>query len=114
VAGYELPAGAQVMCSQLVIQRDPRFWRDPEKFVPERWLDSAIDALPRFAYFPFGGGPRICVGNHFALLEIAIALAIFTDRLDWSMLPDAEIELELLVTLRIAKPIRAAFVDRRA
>jgi cytochrome P450 len=58
-----------------VVQRDPRFFDAPDEFRPERWLDGLRERLPRFAYFPFGGGPRLCIGQSFAMLEAQLVLS---------------------------------------
>lgn len=75
LAGWIIPKGAQVLVPQWVVHRDERWFEAPEAFRPERWLDGLADRLPRFAYYPFGGGARVCVGNHFAMLEAVLALA---------------------------------------
>jgi cytochrome P450 len=77
IGGYRISAGTQIVASQWVIHRDPRLWIGADRFRPQRWLDGETDALPRMAYFPFGGGPRVCVGNHFAMLEATLVLATF-------------------------------------
>ncbi|HET7546072.1 MAG TPA: cytochrome P450 [Polyangiaceae bacterium] len=92
VAGLHIPGGTGVMMSQWVVHRDARWYREPERFRPERWLGSECADLPRFAYFPFGGGPRVCVGQHFALLELVLIVArigqsyVF-DRVDEKLVP---------------------------
>ncbi len=76
VGGYALPAEARVVMSQYVTHRDPRFWEEPDAFHPERWLAPDFErSLPRYAYFPFGGGPRVCIGQAFAQMEAALLLA---------------------------------------
>jgi len=75
VAGWVVPRGAQVLLPQWVVHRDPRWFDDPDAFRPQRWLGDLEKRLPRFAYFPFGGGARVCVGNHFAMLEAVLVLA---------------------------------------
>ena len=80
LGGYTIPKGATVAIFQWVVQRDPRWFEDPEAFHPERWADGLAERLPKFAYFPFGGGPRLCIGKDFALLEIAVALATILRR----------------------------------
>jgi cytochrome P450 len=69
LGGYLIPAKSPVLMSQWVMHRDPRFFDQPEQFNPDRWLDERGKSLPRFAYFPFGGGPRICIGASFAFTE---------------------------------------------
>ncbi len=76
VGSRVVPRGHNLVVCPWVVQRDPRFWPEPLWFQPERWLDAAFVAgLPRMAWFPFGGGPRVCIGNHFAMLEGVLALA---------------------------------------
>jgi len=75
IGGYTIPQGATVAIIQWVVQRDARWFEEPDAFRPERWADGSAERLPKFAYFPFGGGPRLCIGKDFALLEIAVALA---------------------------------------
>lgn len=83
VGGYTIPAGSSVVMSQWVMHRDPRFYEEPELFRPERWLDDRSKSLPRFAYFPFGGGPRICIGASFAMTEAVLVLATIAQ--SWQM-----------------------------
>jgi len=66
--------------SQWIMHRDPRYFADPGKFDPDRWLPERVQKLPRFAYFPFGGGPRQCIGNSFAMMEATILLAAIAQR----------------------------------
>ncbi|GAA0512684.1 cytochrome P450 [Saccharopolyspora subtropica] len=100
VLGYRLPVDATVMMSSWVVHRDPRWWPDPERFAPQRWVPSAPDGStdnltgtaldrdrPRFSYFPFGGGPRQCIGNEFALLEAVMALATIAQRWRFEPVP---------------------------
>ena len=102
VGGYALPRGTQLLISPYTIHRDARYFAQPERFVPERWLDSAfVEALPRFAYFPFGGGPRVCIGNHFAMMELALVLASLVRGFELELLPGYQLELAALVTLRV-------------
>jgi len=83
LGGYTIPAGSSVVVSQWVMHRDPRFYVEPELFWPERWLEESSKSLPRFAYFPFGGGPRICIGASFAMTEAVLVLATIAQR--WQM-----------------------------
>ncbi len=100
IGGYTLPRGSQVVIPQWVIHRDPRWYEDPAVFRPERWLGDLAEDLPRFAYIPFGGGPRVCIGNHFAMMEAVLVLATVVQR--FSVFPVAGFRLELSpsVTLR--------------
>jgi cytochrome P450 len=78
LAGYEVPEGAAVMLSQWAMHRSERFWDQPEQFDPDRW--QGADDRPRFAYFPFGGGPRHCIGKHLAKLEAKLITAATASR----------------------------------
>jgi cytochrome P450 len=75
VGGYPVPVGTTVYMSQWVIHRDRRFFDDPLVYRPERWGEGLAKKIPRYAYFPFGGGPRICIGNAFAMMEATLLLA---------------------------------------
>lgn len=85
VAGYEIPAGSSLLLSPLAAQLNPEFWPDPDKFIPERFTAEAVKARPRFAYFPFGGGARMCVGNLMALLEMRTVTAMVNQRFRLSL-----------------------------
>ena len=74
IGGYDIPLGATILLSPWVTHRDPRFFDDPETYRPERWLDGLAQRLPAGAYFPFGDGPRRCIGQGFALMEAAIVI----------------------------------------
>ncbi len=100
LGGYTLPAGNQVMMSQYVMHRDARYFPQPERFVPERWLEPRSEPLPRFAYFPFGGGPRTCIGNHYAQMEAALVLATMTQQVELRVVPGYKLQLAPIVTLR--------------
>ena len=80
VDGYRIPEGSALMCSQWVVHRSPRWYDDPEAFAPDRWLPERRSARPRFSYFPFGGGPRHCIGKAFSLLEAKLILASVCSR----------------------------------
>ncbi|HET6612702.1 MAG TPA: cytochrome P450 [Kofleriaceae bacterium] len=112
-AGTTIPAGAQILMSQWVIHRDPRWFREPVTFLPDRWLDGSTDNLPRYAYVPFGGGPRVCIGNHFAMLEAQLILATLLQHVELCAVPDTRLELFPAITLRPTVPVRMQ-VCRRA
>lgn len=86
VGGHDFPAGVTIFISPWVIHRDPRYYDDPQAFRPGRWLGEQHRHLPRFAYMPFGGGPRICIGQRFAVIEAVLALATILRRfhVDWA------------------------------
>ena len=78
--GYRIPGGANIVMSQWIMHRDARFFPEPEKFDLDRWDTAACQNLPRFAYFPFGGGPRQCIGAAFAMTEALLILATIARR----------------------------------
>lgn len=80
IGGYVMPKGHTAWMSQWVVHRDPRWYDEPEEFRPERWADGLAKRLPRYAYFPFGGGPRVCIGNQFAQMESVLLLAAIARR----------------------------------
>ncbi len=85
IGGYSIPAGSYIYVSPYVMHRDPRYFPEPERFMPERWTPEFESGLPRFAYFPFGGGERICIGQPLAKLEAVLALATLAQR--WQLRP---------------------------
>jgi cytochrome P450 len=100
VCGHRLPARAIVVPYAYVTHRDPAFWEEPEKFKPERFLPGAGAGRPKFAYFPFGGGPRVCIGNAFALTEGPLILAALAQRFRLEPVPGAEVVPDTTFTLR--------------
>jgi cytochrome P450 len=82
IAGYSIPPGSFMSVSQFATHRHPQFWDDPEAFDPRRFTPELERARPPHAYFPFGRGPRACIGSHFAMLEATIALAVLLQRFD--------------------------------
>lgn len=109
LSGYHIPKGTQIWLSQWVNHRDPRYFPEPERFLPERWLGGLERALPRFAYYPFGGGPRICIGNQFSLLEATIVLATILRRVRVRLLESRPLALLPVITLRPKGPIIVAY-----
>jgi cytochrome P450 len=106
VGGYHFPADTLFLMSPYLMHRDGRYFPDPLSFQPERWTAEFEKELPRYAYFPFGGGPRICIGNGFAMMEAQLILATMAQRLDLSLLNDAPVQPEPLITLRPRTPIQ--------
>lgn len=98
---HRFPAGTLVLMSQWVVHRDLRFHDEPAAFRPERWLGDLPRRLPAFAYFPFGGGPRRCIGESFALLEASLVLAVIARRFWLELAPGARVEPAPAVTLRL-------------
>jgi cytochrome P450 len=100
IGGYELPAGATTLMSPWVMHRDRRYYDEPDSFDPERWLEGLADRLPAGAYFPFGDGPRRCIGQGFAMLEAAIVIGTLAQRFRFRLVPGHPVVPEPLVTLR--------------
>jgi cytochrome P450 len=100
VGGVELPKGALVFVNVFGMHHRADYFRDPERFDPERFAPDAEKALPKGAYLPFGGGPRVCIGNHFALMEGQLILATLAARARLTLLTNAPIRTEPLITLR--------------
>jgi cytochrome P450 len=94
-----IPAGSVVWMSPYITHRNPRLWPDPERFDPERFTPEAAAGRHRFAYFPFGGGPRVCIGNSFAMVEAQVILATMIQRLIVRPLPDQNVEPVAMVVL---------------
>jgi cytochrome P450 len=112
LGGYRVRKGYTVFVSQWVSHRDPRYFPDPEAFRPERWLDGLAKRLPRYAYYPFGGGPRMCIGNTFALMEAALVLATVGQRYRFTLASDAPAEFNPQITLLPLNGIPAVLTRR--
>lgn len=80
IAGYHVPRGTTILMAEWTVHRDPRFWDEPERFHPDRWGEARVRTMPKFAYFPFGGGPRVCIGQQFAMMELVLILATIAQR----------------------------------
>ncbi len=112
---YLLPARTVVLLAEYLLHRDARFWDEPERFRPERWTekgDATTPARHRFAYFPFGAGPRICIGEHFAWMEGTLLLATIAQRWKLRLVAGHRIALEPIITLRARYGMRMT-VERR-
>jgi cytochrome P450 len=99
IGGFHLPRGTQVVLPQWVVQRDPRWFDQPDAFLPSRWEGDLEARLPRCAYFPFGDGPRVCIGGRFAMLEAVLILAIIARRYRLELVPRQKFRLVPSVTL---------------
>jgi cytochrome P450 len=100
IGGYDFGPGETVLMSQWVMHRDSRYYDEPDAFRPERWLDGLADRLPPGAYFPFGDGPRRCIGQGFAMLESALVIATLAQQFQFRLAPGRPVVPEPLVTLR--------------
>ncbi len=100
LAGYKLPVGSNVVMSPWILHRDPRFFELPEQFNPDRWTADSAQHLPKFAYFPFGGGPRLCIGASFAVMEANLLLAAIAQRFQLRLVSGHRVETLPSITLR--------------
>jgi cytochrome P450 len=113
IGGYPVPKGTQLAISQWVVHRDARWFDAPETFWPERWDNDLARRLPRCAYFPFGDGPRICIGNHFAMLEAILLLATLAQRFRLELAAGENLELVPSITLRPRRGLRMTERERQ-
>ena len=114
LGGYRVKQGYTVLMSQWVSHRDPRYFPDPEGFRPERWEDGLAKRLPKFAYYPFGGGQRLCIGNTFALIEATIILAAIGQHYRFTIDPEEVIGIKTQITLLPANGIPVTLQRRAA
>jgi cytochrome P450 len=98
LGSVEVPPGVTLFMSPYATQRAPRFWKDPEQFNPDRWLVEAD--RPKFAFYPFGAGTRVCIGEHFAMMEGILLIAVLAQRWKLRLEPDQKVELWPQITLR--------------
>jgi cytochrome P450 len=112
LGGVSIERGTQVWIVQWASHRDPRFFPRPLAFLPERWEKDLLRRLPRFAYFPFGGGPRLCIGNNFAMLEAVLVLATLVQRWRPTVAPRDVPAPQFSITLRPNGPLRAQLHPR--
>ena len=112
IAGYPVTKGMGVAMAQWVVHRDPRWYDAPEEFRPERWEDDLLKRLPRFAYFPFGGGPRQCIGNTFALMEAALILATIARKFRLRLVANHPVVPLASITLRPRHGVRVMLDSR--
>ena len=116
LGGYRIPAGSNIFILQWRTQRDARFFPNPQRFDPERWAEDPVRSgkIPRFAYFPFGGGPRVCVGASFAMMEATLLLAMIQRNYHLELAPNHSVEVLASVTLRPKHGIRVIAKRRKA
>jgi cytochrome P450 len=109
---YVAPARSILLMSPYIMHRDPRFYTDPERFDPDRWTPEFRASLPRFAYFPFGGGPRQCIGESFAWMELTLLVATIAQQWKLRLVPGHPVVPQPLVTLRAKHGMRMT-VEKR-
>ncbi len=113
VGKVPLRKGDVAFFSQWVVHRDPRWFYNPDEFIPERWLDGSTEANPKFSYFPFGGGPRVCIGSQFALMEVILLLSFLVARFHFQLAPEFVPDLYPAITLRPAHPMKMTVTVRQ-
>jgi len=106
IGGYHVPAKSMMVLSPFLTQRHPEFWENPEAFEPERFDPERAEKRHHYAYFPFGGGQRTCIGNHFTLLENTLVVATVAQRYRLALAPGQSIEPKFLGTLRPARHVQ--------
>jgi cytochrome P450 len=112
LGGYPFPVGTTFFMPQWIIHRDVRWFDDPDEFRPDRWEGGLMQRLHRYAYFPFGGGPRICIGNNFALMEAALVLATVAQKFRLRLAEDATVTPLATMTLRPAHGVKVVLCGR--
>lgn len=112
LGGYHVPRGAFVLLDAYAMHHRPDYFADPQLYDPQRFTAENEDALPRYAYLPFGTGPRVCIGQHFALMEAQLVLAVLTERVELTLGSDKAVQPRAELTLRTSGPV-AAVVHRR-
>ena len=114
IDGFRVPKGEHAMLIQWAVHRDPALWDAPDEFRPERFLPPTAEGRSRGAYFPFGAGPRSCIGNHFALMEAMLVTATTLQRYEISVAPDHPQKLEPQISLRIEGGVWVTLRERAA
>jgi cytochrome P450 len=109
---YVAPPRSILVMSPYIMQRDPRFYADAERFDPDRWTPEFRAALPKFAYFPFGGGPRQCIGESFAWMELILLVATIAQQYRLRLVPGHPVEPQPLITLRARHGMRMTIEQR--
>ena len=112
ILGHRIPAGAEVLIMPWLLHRKPQLWENPDRFDPERFLPERVAERPRFAYMPFGAGPRICIGAAFAMTEAILILATIAQRYRLHLKPGHPVEPQGLITLRPRQGLRM-MLERR-
>ena len=114
VGEYTIPAGSSILMSQYVMHHDPRYYKEPEQFNPDRWTEEFKARLPRFSYFPFGGGIRGCIGEPFAWIEGTLIIATIVQKWTMRLVPDQRIKLDPAITLRPKYGMKMKLIRRKS
>ena len=109
---YVLPPNSVVVLSPYVTHRHPALWDEPDRFMPERWSSERVRTRPPFTFFPFGGGPRLCIGHGFAIMEAQLIVAMVAQRYQLRVVPDHRVEPEPMITLRPRNGVPVVLQER--
>jgi cytochrome P450 len=112
IGEYTIPAGSSILMSQYVMHHNPRYYEEPERFNPDRWTEEFKTHLPRFCYFPFGGGIRGCIGEPFAWMEGVLIIATIAQKWTMRLLPSQRIKLDPAITLRPKYGMKMKLIQR--
>jgi cytochrome P450 len=113
IGGMVVSKGDTILMSQYAMHRNPQYFTNPDQFYPERFDHDFLKKIPAYAYFPFGGGPRVCIGNNFALMEAAIILAVTGQRFKLQLPESYSVKPEPLITLRIKGGLKMRVIEKR-
>lgn len=113
ILGYHVPAGTNIMVSPHVMHQNPRHWKDPQRFDPDRFAPEMRDRRSKFAYIPFGGGPRSCIGSNFAMMEMQIAITTLLQAFDLEIAQSEPVEREAVISIRPKGGIRFRATPRQ-
>lgn len=112
IMGFKIPADASVTLPSILVHRNPEFWEKPDDFYPEHFTEERVAGRHKYAYFPFGGGQRLCIGQHFALMEIQLVLMFLLRKYTVTLASNKPAELNLLISTKPKNPIWAVFTPR--
>ena len=113
LGGYPVAKNSILLSSPYTMQHSPRYFTEPDRFVPERFTEDFEKTLPKYAYFPFGGGPRVCIGNGFAMMEARLLLATIVQQYQLALVPDQTVVPEPVITLRPRDGIQMRLIGRQ-
>jgi len=113
IRGYAIPGGTTIAICPYVLHRNPSYWDNPDAFDPDRFLPERSTDRSRFAYLPFGDGPRICIGKNFAMMEAKIVLAMLASRFRLRLADQDPVALDPRITLRPRNGMRMTLTPRR-
>lgn len=112
IGEYFIPAGMRVSIPTYITHHNPEFWADPERFDPDRFSPERESSIPKYAYLPFGGGPRVCIGNHFAMMEAKLILATIASRYTLRLAPGQKVGMAARITLNPAGGLPMTVIKR--